>query len=68
MKALILILFVAGALAQMELTKVRTKSNLLRNGAGSMKLDDFDGFQYYGVFTLGTPGQQTTIITDTGSD
>ena len=43
MKSYLIILFVAGALAQMELTKVRTKSNLLRNG-GSMKLDDFDGF------------------------
>ena len=56
-------------LGQMELTKVRAKgSSVFRNGAGKMKLDDFEGFQYYGVFTMGTPGQRTTIITDTGSD
>ena len=43
-------------LGQMTLNKIRTKSsNIFKNGGGSMKLDDYDNFQYYGIFTLGTP-------------
>ena len=43
MKFILLIIFVVSTLAQIELTKVRVKGNS-RNGAGSMSLDDFDGF------------------------
>eukprot|EP00828_Plagiopyla_frontata_P000569 TRINITY_DN0_c196_g1_i9.p1 TRINITY_DN0_c196_g1~~TRINITY_DN0_c196_g1_i9.p1 ORF type:complete len:323 (-),score=34.33 TRINITY_DN0_c196_g1_i9:58-1026(-) len=38
------------------------------NGAGKLPLDNFDDFQYYGNFELGTPAQKTTLITDTGSN
>lgn len=46
MKSLFIILFVAGALCEMQLTKYRVKgsSSVLRNGGGSMPLDDYDGF------------------------
>ena len=53
---ILLSLMVANISGQMQLTKVRTTNSKL-NSAGSMKIDDDEGFQYYGIFTMGTPGQ-----------
>lgn len=68
MKYLILLLSLEFIFTQvMRLDKAPSQYHGLANGAGKMKLDNFDDFQYYGEFEMGTPAQKTTIITDTGS-
>ena len=51
----------------MELGKTRSKFHTFSNSVGKIPLDNYDDFQYYGNFEIGTPVQMTTIITDTGS-
>ena len=56
MKYLILCLSFGFIFTQvMRLDRAPSKYHGLTNRAGKMKLDDFDDFQYYGEFEIGTP-------------
>lgn len=68
-KLILLCIFIGLAFSSvMELIKHKKETINVVTSTGKMTLDNFKNYQYYGNFTMGTPPQNITIVTDTGSN